>query len=219
MAGFFSPENWYWKPFDYVADAVLLSGMWVLGSIPIVTCGAATTALYDCVAHCVRGGEKDLFGRFFRTYKRELVPSMICFVLWMGILLGCRQGIKLAAGFLPNTNGGAMVVAGLFFLLSVVAGIFAWVLPLLSRFTFSIGNLNRMAVKLACSHIFRTILAGVAAVAAVEICRRTWYPMMVVPEIVAVIWAALMEPIFKKYMTEEERMAVEKPKEDENDLL
>ena len=51
MAGFFSPDNWYWKPFSYVGDAVLLSGVWLITSLPIFTAGAATTALYDCVAH------------------------------------------------------------------------------------------------------------------------------------------------------------------------
>ena len=65
MAGFFSSENWYWKPFGYVGDAVLLSCTWVLTSVPVVTAGAATTALYDCVAHCVRGREKDIFSRYF----------------------------------------------------------------------------------------------------------------------------------------------------------
>ena len=110
-------------------------------------------------------------------------------------------------------------MAAMLFLLSLVVGIFSWVLPLLSRFTFSLGDLNRMAVKLALGHIFRTVILGLLTVGAFLLCTRTWYPMMVVPELLAVLWAAVMEPEFKQYMTEEEREAVEKPPEDREDPL
>lgn len=218
MAGFFSSENWYWKPFGHAADAVILSCMWSLGAIPLFTAGAATTALYDTVAHCVRGSEKDMFSRFFSTFKRELVPSMICSFLWAGIFLLFYQGIRFAAGLLPANNASVMLVAGLFFILSLVVGIFTWVLPLLSRFTFPIVPLNITAVKLACGHPFRTVLSGVFTVLTFYLCLRTVFSFMILPEILAVLWAFLMEPVFKQYMTEEERMAVEKNKDDDDDL-
>ena len=217
MAGFFSSENWYWKPFGYVADAVILSCTWALFSIPLFTAGAATTALYDTVAHCIRGSEKDIFSRFFSTFKRELMPSMICSLIWALVLYGLYMGIRGCAGILPATNASVMIVAGLFFLYSVVVGIFSWVLPLLSRFTFSLGSLNKTAVKLACGHPFRTIASGIFTVLVFGLCLRTVFSFMILPEILAVIWAFLMEPVFKQYMTEEERQAVEKNKDDEED--
>lgn len=219
MSGFFSPDNWYWKPFSYVADAVILSGMWLLGSLPLITAGAATTALYDTVAHCVRGRERDIFSRFWGTYKREILPSFISLLLWCVGIGGLYQLIKIYAGTLQNTNGSAMLVTGLLFALSVVVGIFSWVLPLLSRFTFSVGALNLTAIKLACGHPFRTILSGLFTMAATALCLRTGFAFLLVPEILAVLWAVLMEPIFKKYMTEEEIQAVEKAPEDEEDSL
>ena len=219
MAGFFSPDNWYWKPFSYVGDAVLLSGTWLITSLPIFTAGAATTALYDCVAHCVRGGERDLFSRYFSTFKRELKPSMVSFFLWALILWGINRAIRAVGILLPSTNAGVMAVAAMLFLLAVATGVFSWVLPLLSRFTFSAADLNRMAVRVAFGHIFRTILLGIITLGAVAVCLRTGFAFMIVPELTAVLWAALMEPVFKQYMTEEERMAVEKPKEDREDPL
>ena len=218
MAGFFSSENWYWQPFAHVADAVILSCMWSLCSVPLLTAGAATTALYDTVAHCVRGSEKDMFSRFFGTMKRELVPSLICSLIWAGILFLAYQGIRLTAGVLPANNLSVLIVSGLFFILSLVVGIFSWVLPLLSRFTFPVGPLNLTAVKLACGHPFRTIASGIFTVLCFSLCLKTAFAFMILPEILAVIWAFLMEPVFKLYMTEEEREAVEKDKDDEDDL-
>lgn len=219
MSGFFSPDNWYWKPFAYVGDAVILSGMWLLGTIPLITAGAATTALYDTVAHCVRGRERDMLSRFWGTFKREIVPSFLSLVLWVLVITGLYKLIGLYAGTLENTNFSVMIVAALLFALSVVVGIFSWVLPLLSRFTFSLGALNLTAVKLACGHPFRTILSGLFTMGAAALCLRTGFAFLLVPEILAVLWAFLMEPVFKKYMTEEERQAVEKCKDDKEDPL
>ena len=218
MAGFFSPDNWYWKPFSHVADAVILSCTWCLCSLPLFTAGAATAALYDTVAHCVRGGEKDLFSRFFSTLKRELISGFFSSALWAGILFLMYRGIRLAAGLLPATNASVMVISALFFLLSAVAGMASWVLPLLSRFTFSFGGLNLTAVRLACGHPFRTIASGLFTALSFALCLRTVFSFMILPEILAVVWTFLMEPVFKQYMTEEERRAVEKNPDDEEDI-
>ena len=218
MAGFFSSENWYWQPFSHVADAVILSCMWSVCSVPLFTAGAATTALYDTVAHCVRGSEKDLFSRFFGTMKREMIPSMLCSLIWGAILFLCYQGIRFAAGVLPATQLSVLIISGLFFLLSLVVGIFSWVLPLLSRFTFPLAALNITALRLACGHPFRTIAAGIFTVLTCSVCLKTAFAFMVLPEILAVIWAFLMEPVFKSYMTEEECAAVERNKDDEDEL-
>ena len=218
MASFFSPDNWYWKPFSHVADAVILSSLWTLSSIPLFTAGAATTALYDTVAHCVRGPEKDLFSRYFDTFKRELLPSFLSSALWAGILFLFYQGIKAAASVLPANNGSVLLVSGLFFLLSVVVGIFSWVLPLLSRFTFPLPALNITALRLACGHPFRTIVSGLCTVFAFSLCLRTLFSFLLLPEILALVWAFLMEPVFQQYMTEEQKQALRKAPEDEEDL-
>ena len=219
MSGFFSPNNWYWKPFAYVADAVILSGLWLICCLPIFTAGAATTALYDCVAHCVRGPEKDVFGRFFRTLRQELVPSLITSLIWGVILGGGYQLIQVFAGTLQANNASVMLVAGLLFLLCILLGIFSWVLPLLSRFTFPVAALNLTAIRLACGHPFRTVLLGILTAAAVALCLRTWFSFLIAPEVLLVFWAMLMEPVFKKYMTKEELEALQKPSEDQDDLL
>ena len=219
MAGFFSPDNWYWKPFSHAADAVILSCMWTLTSVPLFTCGAATTALYDTVAHCVRGREKDLFDRFFSTFKRELKPAFLISALWGCLLFILCQGIRAFTALLPATNGSVLLVCGMLFIFSLAVGIFSWVLPLQSRFTFSIGALNVTAVRLACGHPFRTVSSGVVTVLTVFLCLRTVFSFMILPEILSVIWAALMEPVFKQYMTEQEQMAVTKCPDDEEDAL
>ena len=58
---------------DLFGDLFLLSFMWLVCGALIVTIPVACIALYDAVAHCVVGGEKEPVKRFWFTAKRELI--------------------------------------------------------------------------------------------------------------------------------------------------
>lgn len=56
---FFNPENRFWAFMERVTDICVLSFFWFLFSIPVVTAGAATTALFQYIyasSDCGRGG-------------------------------------------------------------------------------------------------------------------------------------------------------------------
>ena len=203
MASIFSNENAFWRPFSFMADVMILSILWMFCSLPLVTMGAATTALYDCTAHCVRGHEQGLFSRFFRTFKREFLPSLLTSLLWAAIVgLGFYLIRSFGNGVAVSQSTTLLTVA-LLFVLSVVAGFGCWVLPVLSRFTFTFGALHITALKLAAGHIFRTILMGVLSVVSVYLTIRFIVPILFLPELVMMAWAALLEPVFSRYIPEE----------------
>ena len=79
---FFNPETGIWRFFSWLGEIVSLSLLWTLCSIPVVTLGAASTALYDAVAHNMRRKESDMFQRFFGTFRRELKPGCLTTLLW-----------------------------------------------------------------------------------------------------------------------------------------
>lgn len=41
----FNPENRFWRWVDRIADVLILSLLWTVCSVPVVTVGAASTAL------------------------------------------------------------------------------------------------------------------------------------------------------------------------------
>ncbi len=203
MARFFSNENWIWKPFDYIADVVILSGMWFVCSLPIVTLGAATTALYDCCARCVRGKDTALFSRFFRTAKRELLPAAFSVILWSAIIALGYFLVKAYGNSVQITDSSVVMTTAMLLLLTVVVGIACWVLPVLSRFTFSFGQLQITAVKLAIAHLPRTMLLGISTVCAGYVCIQFWFPFLFLPAVLVLLWTWLLEPVFQKYMQPE----------------
>ena len=66
----FNPENAFFRTADKLADLVMLSLMWALCSIPLVTLGPATAALYDAAVKILRRGEAgNIYQRFFHSFR------------------------------------------------------------------------------------------------------------------------------------------------------
>lgn len=195
----FNPENWLWQPFGKVADFLILSAVWIFSCIPIVTIGSSLTALYDCSAHCVKNGDKGMISRYFRTLKRELLPSLVSFLLWGVIIGGIFALVRNFTATADATTFNLILAYASVFLLVLVVGIASWVFPLLSRFTFSIADLNLTAFRLAIAHLPRTIALGVCTSITAWLCLQFWVPLMAAPGIYGLVSAYILEPVFKTY--------------------
>ena len=78
----FRYQGWLWRALNTLTDILALSVLWLLCSIPVLTLGAATTALYDSVVRCIRYKMPRPYERFFRTFKNEIVPGALLTLLW-----------------------------------------------------------------------------------------------------------------------------------------
>lgn len=197
----FNSENWIWQPFGLVADFLILSCLWLIFSIPMVTVGAASAAMYDCCARCIKDGDRALFSRFFRTFRRELLKSIPSTLLWAAILGLLFFLIRSFTGSAAGTDINLVLTYAMVVFLAVAVGIASWVFPLLSRFTFDFASLNMTAIRLALAHLPRTMALGAVNIAAGWLCLRLLMPVMVVPGIAALLSAYLLEPVFKPYET------------------
>ena len=195
----FNPENWLWQPFGKVADFLILSGLWLFSCIPIVTIGSSLTALYDCSAHCIKDGDKGMFSRYFRTLKRELIPSLISFLLWTSVIGGTYLLIRSFTSNADSTTWNLVIAYASIFILVFEVGIASWVFPLLSRFTFSVVDLNSTAIRIALANLPRTIALGVCTSLTIWICLHFWIPLLAAPGICGFIATYLLEPVFSKY--------------------
>lgn len=197
----FNSENWIWQPFGLVADFLILSCLWLILSIPMVTVGAASAAMYDCCARCIKDGDRALFSRFFRTFRRELLKSIPSTLLWAAILGLLFFLIRSFIGSATGTDINLVLAYAMVVFLAVAVGIASWVFPLLSRFTFDFASLNMTAIRLALAHLPRTMALGAVNIAAGWLCLRLLMPVMVAPGIAALLSAYLLEPVFKPYET------------------
>lgn len=199
---FFDPQKGIWPFFGKLADLLGLSLLWVVCSLPIVTMGAATTALYDSVSHCLRKGENGPMARFFSSFKKELMTSTVAHLLWGAVIAALVAVVWHFRGQMAVFEGPAAVAleAVWFLVLLIPVGCWCWMFPLLSRFTFSPTGLISTGLRFTFAYLPRTLAVVIIFMAGLTFTLWLFIPIPIVPGLVALAWTYLMEPAFQKYM-------------------
>jgi uncharacterized membrane protein YesL len=203
MKNFFNPENFLWQWFAHLADYFLLSCLWVICSIPVFTIGAASIALYDTVAHCVRGKDQAMFRRFFRTLKAELGRGAVLTLLWAAaaaLLNGIYQVITQMAG--GNTFLNLLSIS-YFILMLIPLGIGCWAIAIESRFTHSLASLHRTALAFTFVHLPHTLAIVALFVVTLNLLRSIPFLVMFLPGMMVTFQSWFIEKVFRKYIPEE----------------
>lgn len=81
---FFNPENRFWAFMERVTDICVLSFFWFLFSIPVVTAGAATTALFQYTLRLTADEEGYVWKTFREGFKKNFGQATI---LWIGAVI------------------------------------------------------------------------------------------------------------------------------------
>lgn len=199
----FNPDNFLWRWCARLADFFLLSFLWILCCLPVISIGASTIALYDTAAHCVRGGEGQMFRRFFRTVKNELLRGFVLTILWavLGWLLnaGYQVMTQLAADSQTWTVLSIIYFCTLF--IPLAAG--CWAVILESRFTNSLGGLHRNAFIFTFAHLPHTIAITALLVLVLNVCINFFPLVMLLPGLLAYLQSLFAERVLIKYMPDE----------------
>ena len=213
MNGFFNPENWLWKFFGKLFDFFGLSCMWFLCSMPLITVGTASIALYDTAAHCLRGDETNLAKRFFRTFKKELIPGILITILWAVIAMVFWFGYQIVYQ-MAQVNPSISVFAVIYyFSLLIPVGVLCWVFAVESRFVYKFFQLHKMSAYFTFAHLPATLAIVILALIAIEVCVDFPFMVIFVPGILVYLQSYFIEKVFKKYMPAEETETVEEEEE------
>ncbi|MBQ7801899.1 MAG: YesL family protein [Oscillospiraceae bacterium] len=204
MRSVFNPDNFLWRGFGKLADYIVLSSLWFLCSLPVVTIGPATIALYDATAHCVRGPEGGTYRRFFHTFKRELGRGILMTLFWgiLGLLLNFSYQIICQLG--DGSNGWSILSIVYFCSLFIPLGTACWAVILESRFTYSFGALHKNALLFTFAYLPYTAAIVALFVVALNICINIFPLVMIVPGVMMYLLSFFSEKVLKKYMPEEE---------------
>lgn len=197
----FNPENRFFQVTGRLVDLVLLSVLWLLASLPLVTLGPASAALYDTVVKTFRTKEETTpYRRFFQVFRRELrVGALVSLVvLAAGVLLYCLYVFFLLSA--PTSPLWYTLFFTFLAVLLLLIGILSYLFPVLSRFTFGVGGLLGTCVKLALAHLPATACLAVVTAAGAWACLRWWWPVLFVPGALALLASQPLERIFQPYM-------------------
>lgn len=200
---FFNPDNGIFRYTEKLADLIILSVFWIVCSLPLVTVGPATAALYHTVVRCIRGNDRNSWGLFFTTFKSNLkvgILTSLVVVPLFGVLLILHELLYQAA--LVDSTGYVLYFAYRVFLLLPV-GAACYIFPVLSRFTFQVNGLLVTSAKLSIAHLPSTVVMALIVFAALVVCSNILVFLFVMPTVVASLHSYLLERIFKPYVDEQ----------------
>lgn len=160
---FFSYESKFSQLLLKLCNACMLNVLWFVCSLPIVTMGAATTALYYACLKIVRDEDSHVAAQFFRSFRQNFRQAT---QIWL-ILLGCGLFLGLDGYILYHlrlTSGGTMGVIWTLALAAVIAAAIVLVIVLEHVFPLlaSVENTNKAMLKnaflIGTHYLFATIL-------------------------------------------------------------
>lgn len=149
-------DNVVMRALGRLCDFMLLNILWVVCSIPLVTIGASTTALYTVMLKVVKNEEgyivKGFLGAFKENFKKSTLIWLILAVL--GIIIGIDS--RVAAGMSSTMR---TVFQSIFIIFSIVwLCVVVYVFPLTARYENSIRNTFKNALILSVAKLPYTLL-------------------------------------------------------------
>ena len=183
-----------------IVDLFLLSVFWLFCSIPVVTIGPSTAALYNTVTRCIRGNERNSWVMFFRTFRDNLKVGVLTtlVILPAAVLLVFLQGLLYQTAVVGQAGYVLYVAYQIFLLLPL--GALCYVFPVLSRFTFRTGGLLLNCSKLAMAHLPSTVGMGLLLALSIWICSYIPVLAAVLPAVLALFHSLPLERIFRPYI-------------------
>ena len=194
--------------------ACFLNLLWMLCSIPIITIGASTTALWYASLKIVRNEEYNAAGMFFRSFRQNFKQATVLWLIMLvfGLFLGGDIWILL---HLRSSTTGSIAVFWTILLALVIAAsviyviILLWVFPLLA----SVENTNLAMLKnsflIGTHYLFATILMFAIYFAMAYVIISIFTPMFLMGEgLCALLCAWLINRVLRSvtYAPEKDRI-------------
>lgn len=198
MNSLFSMDGPIYRFCNFISDLFILNLFWMIFSLPIVTIGASTTALFYVWGKWLRKDNVYLFKDFWKSFKENFKQATI---IWIILLcLFAIVGFNIRNMNLLGSNMNWLLVLQIALLLQLII-ITVYIFPVLSRFNMNITNCFKTSFFFGGRHFITTILSVITFVIVLYITYLTGFLVLFSMSIYALISSYMMEKVFKKYIT------------------
>jgi len=153
----FSTESKFYQALTILWDIMFIGLLWTVFSLPIITIGASTTALYYVATKKVTNRESSyMIKDFWHSFKDNIVKSTIVFLILAVVGFSVSYNLLLLSQAEASAFGLLIRLVIIFVgvqLLFVTSTIFA----VIARFDLKIGEAFKTSFALANKHLFSTI--------------------------------------------------------------
>ena len=152
--------NWIDNPImrgmGRLADFIILNLLWVVCSIPIITIGASTTALYTVMLKLVKNEEGYIAKGFLKAFKENFKQSTIMWIIFLLISIVFVVDF-VSIKLMSDEIGGILQILFLFMGASLAAWM-VYAFALQARFVNTVKNTLKNAMILVFAKLPFTVL-------------------------------------------------------------
>lgn len=180
-----------------VFDVIVVSLLWFVCCIPVITAGTSTTALYDTVFRNIRQNRGYCYKGFFKCFKDNFKNTVQASIIFAILTVVSMWDISLALS-------GGSVISGYqitFFILWILAMTWAiWTFALTARFENNWKNTLKNGLLMFFAHLPVTL--GMAVIFALSAMLVWDIPVLIVvlPVGGMVLNSFMLEKVFKRYI-------------------
>ena len=149
MGNIFRWDSPFMQKVAKAGNLILLNILWILCSIPVLTMGAATAALYNVVFQYQTSDETAVIKPFFRAFAKNFKQATL---LWIPILL-IAVVLILDLRYLFAFGGSTLMGVIIFLVSMVFLLIQPQLLPQVARFENKLGTVIKNAALLTILHM------------------------------------------------------------------
>lgn len=157
MDNLFRYDSKFWEALDKIADIVVLNFLFIVSSIPIITIGASSTAMYSVALKQMRNQDVSVTKEFIKSFKENFKISTIIWGLM--IVVGCMLLLDFhISNLVPNKALSVMLkfistLVGIMLLFSIT-----YVFPIISKFDNTIKNTVVNSILMSIQNLPYTVI-------------------------------------------------------------
>ncbi len=219
MKGIFGYDSPVMGALTAIGDCICLSVLWLVFSLPVVTIGASTTALYSAAYHSVRKKEGGLWRLFWGPFKENLKRSTILWAFVFLVLAILTVDVFALRGMsIAGKPFGRLYTVGLvLWCLGVTWAVY--VAAYAARFNGRVLEVLKFAGMLMVLHPIRMLGVMAPLLAGIALTLLVPFMALIGPAAVFVIVSFTMEKVFRLHMRPEDlaKETAAPPAEDEEE--
>ncbi len=205
MGRFLSPDRGIIRFLMKATDCVLLCMLFIISSVPIFTIGASLTATYYVIHKVIRHDRGYLWKQYWGSWGRNFKQATVMWLLMLliGGILGAD--IWVVKNLVEEGTFLRSMFPVLVVLLVVVIGWCIYIFPYLSRFDNSTKAILKNSFFISILNLPKTLLLLVNLAVFGVLLYIVPLTAFIVPAVYMLVKSLVLDPVFRKYMTEEDR--------------
>jgi len=156
MGRLFDLESPFMEFIGKIADLILLSVLWIVCCIPVVTIGASTAALYYVTLKMVRQEDAGITKLFWKSFKENLKQGMVLTILFILCAVVLFLDFRVVSVMEENMKSVLSFVFVLLFVLFLCVMLYTF--PLQAQFVNPIPGTLKNALLLSIRNFPSTIV-------------------------------------------------------------